>query len=186
MPKATTITKEMIINSAFEIVREKGYSALSARNITKKIGCSTQPIYWIYKNMEDLKQDVINKMIDFLNEILKGYKKSGKPFLDYGLGYVYIAHTEPVFFKAMYVDNILNIKMTDIILKKEMIDIMTQEAHSMNIPDDKIIEVAASAWLLAHGIASLTASGMIVYDEDQIEKMLDLYFEAMTIITTEV
>ena len=175
MPKATTINKEMIINSAFEIVREEGFYNISARKIAKKIGCSTQPIYWVYKNMDDLIQDVINKMISYLNGMHKSYKKSGKPFLDYGLGYVYIAHAEPVFFKAMYVDNILNLKMTDIVLKKEMLDIMKQEAQGMNIPDDKLLEIATNAWCLAHGIASLIASEMLIYDEENVEKMLAFF-----------
>ena len=175
MPKATTINKEMIINSAFEIVREEGFYNISARKIAKKIGCSTQPIYWVYKNMDDLIQDVINKMISYLNEILKSYKKSGKPFLDYGLGYVYIAYAEPVFFKAVYVDNILNLKMTDIVLKKEMLDIMKKDTHSMNIPDEKLLEIATNAFFLVHGIASLIASEIIVYDKEKTEKMLELF-----------
>ena len=175
MPKTTTITKEVIINSAFELIREKGFSALSARNLTKKIGCSTQPIYWVYKNMDDLKLDVISKMVSSLNEMLKSYKKSGKPFLDYGLGYIYIAHAEPVFFKAICVDNILDIKMTDIIPKKEMLDIIKQDECSTNISDKKLLEIATNAWFLAHGIASLVASGMIVYDENKAEKILERF-----------
>ena len=83
MPKTTTITKEMIINSTFEIVREEGFYNISARKIAKKIGCSTQPIYWVYNSMDDLIRDVVNKVVSYLSEILKNYQKSGKPFLDY-------------------------------------------------------------------------------------------------------
>ena len=35
MPKTTTITKEMIINSTFDIVREEGFYNISARKIAK-------------------------------------------------------------------------------------------------------------------------------------------------------
>ena len=49
MPKPTTITQEVIIETAFEMVRKEGFAVLSARNIAKQIGCSTQPIYWCYK-----------------------------------------------------------------------------------------------------------------------------------------
>ena len=44
MPKSTTITQEIIIETAFEMVRKEGFAVLSARNIAKQIGCSTQPI----------------------------------------------------------------------------------------------------------------------------------------------
>ena len=177
MPKATSITEKIIIDAAFEIVREESFASLSARNISKKIGCSTQPIYWVYKNMDDLKQGVIAKTVIYLSNILSNYQKTGKPFLDYGLGYIYIAHTESALFKAIYMDNILNLKMTDIIPNKEVLDIMKQDPCTANIPDNKIIEIATKSWFLVHGIASLIVSGMLVYDEDKIEKMLDFSFE---------
>ena len=177
MPKTTTITKEVIINSTFEIVREEGFYNISARKIAKKIGCSTQPIYWVYKSMDDLIRDVVNKVVSYLSEMLRNYKKSGKPFLDYGLGYVYIAHAEPVFFKAIYVDNILCLKMTEIVPEKEMLDLMKQDSCCDNLPDDKLLEIATNAWLLAHGIASLIASEMLVYNEEKVEKMLNLFME---------
>ena len=175
MPKTTTITKEVIINSTFEIVREEGFYNISARKIAKKIGCSTQPIYWVYKSMDDLIRDVVNKAVSYLSEMLRNYKKSGKPFLDYGLGYVYIAHAEPVFFKAIYVDNILCLKMTEIVPEKEMLDLMKQDSCCENIPNEKLFEIATNAWLFAHGMASLIASEMLVYDEEKVEKMLELF-----------
>ena len=172
MPKATTITKEIIVDSAFEIVREKGFQSLSARNISKTIGCSTQPIYWAYENMDDLKQEVITKMIDFLNEIIGSYQKTKKPFLDYGLGYIYAAYTEPTLFKSIFVDNILELKMTDVIPKKEMLEIMRQDRSMAKFSDDKLMEIAVKSWISVHGLASLIVSGMVVYDESRIEEML--------------
>lgn len=173
MPKATTVTKEIIVDSAFETVRKEGFSALSARNISKKIGCSTQPIYWLYDNMEDLKQDIIVKMTAYLSEIIAGYKKTGKPFLDYGLGYISAAHAEPVLFKAVYVDNILGLKMTDVAPGKNMIDTMRQDIRTSEMSDDELLNTATRAWFLVHGLASLIASGMLVYDEDKIETILE-------------
>ncbi|MDR0429173.1 MAG: TetR family transcriptional regulator [Tannerellaceae bacterium] len=176
MPKATSITKEMIIASAFEIVRREGFSSLSARNISKEIGCSTQPIYWVYKNMDDLKQDVISKMIVYLKDIITNYKKTGKPFLDYGLGYIYTAHTEPTLFKAIYVDNILEHKITDIIPEKTMLEIMRQDTCTADISDDKLLDTAIKSWVCVHGLASLIACGMMIYDEDNIKCMLESFF----------
>ena len=177
MPKTTSITKEIILDAAFELVRKEGFVSLSARSISKKIGCSTQPIYWAYKNMDDLKQEVITKMISYLNKILTEYKKTGMPFLDYGLGYIYIAHSEPTLFKAIYIDNILNLNITDILPNKEILSILKQDVCSVNIPDDKIIETVKKSWFLVHGIASLIVCGMYVYDEEKIEKLLETFFE---------
>ena len=178
MPKTTTITKELIINSTFEIVREEGFYNISARRIAKKIGCSTQPIYWVYKSIDDLIRDVVDKVVSYLSEILKNHRKSSKSLLDYGLGYVYLAYAEPVLFKAIYIDNIIGLKMTDIFPEKEMLDLMKQDACYENIPDDKLLEIATNAWFLAHGIASLITGEMLVYDEEKVEKMLEFFMGA--------
>jgi len=141
MPKTSTVTKDMIIDASFEIVRKEGFSALSARNVAKKMNCSTQPIYWIYENMEVLKQDVISKMTTFLSTQISSYKKTGKPFLDIGLGYVHIAFSEPVLFKSVYVDNIKGVKLTDIVPNEMITEKVNVETNAsvFQITDSKIL-----------------------------------------------
>ena len=153
MPKSMTITKEIIIKTAFEMVRKEGFAVLSARNIAKKIGCSTQPIYWSYKNMDDLKAEVCQKALSHLKNTMCQYKKTGNPFLDLGLGYVHMAHIEPALFKAVYIDNIMKVKMIDKGIKN----------------------IFSRSWMLAHGIASLVAVGMFVYDEEKILEIIRDY-----------
>lgn len=172
MPKSMTITKEIIIKTAFEMVRKEGFAVLSARNIAKKIGCSTQPIYWSYKNMDDLKAEVCQKALSHLKNEMCQYKKTNDDFLDLGLGYIRIAHTEPTLFKAFYMDNIMKIQMTDIIPEnKEVIELMKNTEDFKKMSDEEIKNIFFRSWMLVHGIASLVAVGMFVYDE---EKILDI------------
>lgn len=172
MPKSMTITKEIIIKTAFEMVRKEGFAVLSARNIAKKIGCSTQPIYWSYKNMDDLKAEVCQKALSHLKNTMCQYKKTGNSFLDLGLGYIRIAHTEPALFKAFYMDNIMQIQMTDIIPEnKEVIELMKNTEDFEKMSDEEIKNIFFRSWMLVHGIASLVAVGMFVYNE---EKILDI------------
>ena len=44
MPKQR-ITKEMVVDAAFEIARNSGMEQVMVKNIENKIGCSVQPIY---------------------------------------------------------------------------------------------------------------------------------------------
>ena len=53
MPPKTRITKEMIINAGFEIVRFDGVEALNARNIASKLSCSTQPVMYCFKQWKN-------------------------------------------------------------------------------------------------------------------------------------
>ena len=173
MPKSTTITQEIIIGTAFEMVRKEGFAVLSARNIAKQIGCSTQPIYCCYKNMEDLKAEICKKALAFLQNLMLSYSKTGNTLLDLGLGYVWTAYTEPSLFKAFYMDNVTNVKLTDIFPESErVVEIMKNSEECRSLSDEELKNSIAKGWMLAHGIASLVAVGMLVYDEDKILEIL--------------
>lgn len=172
MPRASSVTKDMIIDSAFEIIRNEGFASLSARNIAKKIGCSTQPIYWVYENMEEIKHDVVTKIVAYLNNKIGSFHKTGRPFLDFGIGYIHTAYSEPKLFKLLYFDNIMNLKFSDITPGAEMIAVMRADDLASNMSDEELYEIAVKSWIFANGLAFLHAAGMMVYDEEKLEKML--------------
>jgi AcrR family transcriptional regulator len=172
MPKTSVITKDRIIDAAFEIARTKGFAAFSARNIANKMGCSTQPIYWTYDNLEVLKQDVIAKMIDYLKDKINSYRKTGNPFLDLGLGYLHTAYTDSVLYKAVYVDNIMNVRINEIVPDKMMLEAIKKDVCAEKMSLEKQKEVVVRSWIFVHGLASLIASGVVVYDEEKNEKLL--------------
>ena len=55
MSAVRKVSKEQIIDAAVEVLRDDGFSAINARSVAKKLGCSTQPIYFSFKNMDELK-----------------------------------------------------------------------------------------------------------------------------------
>ena len=44
MPPKARITRDMILDAAFDLVRAEGHEALNVRTLAKRLGCSTQPI----------------------------------------------------------------------------------------------------------------------------------------------
>lgn len=57
MPKQR-ITKEMVVDAAFEIARKGGMEQVIVKNIAETLGCSVQPIYSYCTNMEGLRTEV--------------------------------------------------------------------------------------------------------------------------------
>lgn len=55
MPAAKRISKEAIIDAAAAVLRIGGFEAINARSVAEALGCSTQPIYLSFRNMEELK-----------------------------------------------------------------------------------------------------------------------------------
>lgn len=64
MPAVRKVSKEQIIDAAVEVLRDDGFSAINARSVAKKLGCSTQPIYFSFKNMDELKAALTQRAIE--------------------------------------------------------------------------------------------------------------------------
>lgn len=70
MPPKAKISREMIIDAAYEIVRESGEDNINARNIAGKLGCSTQPVLYAFKTMEEIREEVYRKADEYHSEYL--------------------------------------------------------------------------------------------------------------------
>ena len=59
--------------------------------------------------------------------------------MDLGLGYVQMAYTESALFKAFYMDNVTNVKLTDIFPESErVVEIMKICEECQNISDEEL------------------------------------------------
>ena len=98
MPKQR-ITKEMVVNAAFEIARDGGMEQVMVKNIAEKIGCSVQPIYSYCKNMEGLRQDVAGQVGCFIQQYIEAHIDKKDLFRSTGRAYIQLAKEEPHLFK---------------------------------------------------------------------------------------
>lgn len=98
MPKQR-ITKEIVVDAAFEIARNNGMEQVMVKNIADKIGCSVQPIYSYCKNMEGLRQDVIERVKSFIQEYVAAHIDKNNPFRSTGQAYIQLAKEEPYIYK---------------------------------------------------------------------------------------
>ncbi len=56
MPPKARVTKDMVIDAAFEVARQTGAENISARTVSEKLNCSTQPVMYHFATIEALKK----------------------------------------------------------------------------------------------------------------------------------
>lgn len=95
MPKQK-ITKEMVVEAAFQLAREGGMERVLVKDIAARLGCSVQPIYSYCRNMDGLRRDVAARVTAFVREYLA---QDGGGFQSTGRAYVRLAREEPELFK---------------------------------------------------------------------------------------
>ena len=95
MARKEQISKQMILDGAFDLVRTQGIEMLTARKLAAHISCSTQPIFRVYTNMEELSNEVFVKAKAFYEQFCLDFEQTDEtPFVDLGLCYISFAKKE--------------------------------------------------------------------------------------------
>ena len=58
MARKESVTKNDILEAAFSILQEEGIEQVTARKLAARANCSTQPIFRIYKNINELIEEL--------------------------------------------------------------------------------------------------------------------------------
>ena len=103
MPRKERITRKEIAAAAFRMARKEGMEEVTARKLADAAGCSTQPIFRAYQNMEEVQAEVLEQAVVFFDEFYDSYPKSqATPFVNLGLAYISFAQKERNLFRVMF------------------------------------------------------------------------------------
>jgi len=103
MIQPSVYSREQVIDAAFELVREKGWNAVTTRAIAKKLGSSTMPIYSHVQSVEELERELRVKARELQKKFQK-YPYTEHALLNLAFGYVVFARDEKHLFKFLYLD----------------------------------------------------------------------------------
>ena len=131
MPAVKKVSKDEIIDAAAEVLRDEGFSAVNARSVARKLGCSTQPIYFCFRNMEELKAALTERAIERhtqrVRESLRAHAGNDSRYSSYGMGFVKFAAEEKQLFRWLYLEGRQPGPYQDDVLKSEIIDVVIDE-----------------------------------------------------------
>ena len=172
MPPKAKITKEMIIDAAFEITRESGIEAVNARTVSEKLGCSTQPVMYYFKKIDDIKSAVWKKTDDFHTEYIMNIQ-SNEPMMDIGMNFIRFAATEKNLFRLLFQsDGLVEKEVTDMVWTGSaslMLEVLMKTDH---VDLDGARSIFSTIGFYVHGFASLLANNSMEYNEESARVML--------------
>jgi AcrR family transcriptional regulator len=161
-------TREQILQAAHELVEKEGFSKFTARNIAKQMGISTQPIYLEFKNMDDLKNTVLDEIFEQLFTGIFPKKVTGDPLVDLGLNFINFANDNKRLFQALYVEEYgCGQKMYDASFENYHNMVKGSEKYA-NVDEQHIDALHVRTWVVVTGLAVLTTSGIIHPTQEQL------------------
>lgn len=179
MSATKKITKDMIVDAALEIFRAEGFDAVTSRRVAFKLGCSTQPIYFEYKNMDELKNDIVKKVVGQLNEIFSSVSNEGKEdpdefvYRSFGLSFLKFVQADPFVFRQIYIVDGKIGRQVDNLRMPIILDIL-ENKYGYKKETALAIHKMASCSLM--GMAFFISSGYKKVSENEIIKNLELLF----------
>ena len=184
MPTKIRISKDMILDAAFEIVRQDGMEKLSNRELANKLKCSIRPIYYQFENVEEMQKELYEKIEQYFYKFLLDNMIDGIPkYKQVGINYIKFAKKEKKLFQTLF--------MTDIGLTPDAFVSKAGEDYkeieklikiSANLKEEDIKDFHTKMWIFCHGIATLVANDTIKLTDSQIQDLLSYEFQALMLL----
>lgn len=179
MARKESITKEAIMQAAFEILQEEGISQVTARKLAAKAGCSTQPIFRVYRGMEELIEELFGKACEFFQDFYAGMpRQTVTPFVNLGLAYIMFAQQHKKLFEFIFLsENRFGRSLYDLVngnggyVSKE---IQAAAAQGCRKASDLFMKM----WIFIHGAACMSLTGDYDLSETETVQLLKDSYQA--------
>lgn len=174
MPPKAKINREMIIDAAYEIVRASGEENINARNIAAKLGCSTQPVLYAFKTMDEIRGRVYRKADEYHSEYLMRANGTEKnPELCIWKNYIRFGISERNLFRFLFQSNAFSGRMQGLVDDERLVPVIQAMGSRTGMGTADAKKLFACIFYPVHGIASLLANNSMEYDEDELETVIN-------------
>ena len=174
MPPKARVTRDMIVDAGFAIAREQGIEQVNARTVSERLGCSTQPVMYHFKRIEDMKRAVYQRADEFHTAYITEVREE-QPLLGIGLNYIRFAKEEKHLFRLLFQTNGFAGKSL-----AELIEAPELEPVMEAMGGERGRETFRLLFLFVHGYASMLANNDLDDDEEAIAADLRRVFAGVT------
>ena len=181
MPAKAKVSRDMIEEAAFRLVRAEGHEALSARRLAARLNCSTQPLLYHFSGIEAIRRAAYERADAFHTAYITDVAGSDRdPMLEIGLRYVRFAAEEGPLFRFLFQSGqFAGRSLEELIASPEAEPLRRAAAEATGLPEDEARSVFGVLFVCVHGWASLLANNAMRYDPAALEASLVALYEGM-------
>ena len=181
MPPKVRFQQHNIVDAAFELARNHGLEAINARSVASEIGCSTQPIFRVFENMDQLKACVLEKAEQHFDSYINNSKSSSESvFKSVGMAYLLFAMNEPHLFQMVFLRCCENTAAKEKYgCSDHVIDTLVGKS---GFDREQALIIHRHMWIYTYGLAALLMTGQLRYDKAELSNMIDMEYRAIVSI----
>lgn len=185
MPPKARYSKEEIVNTALGIAAEHGMAGLTAKELSVALGTSTSPIFTVFDSMQELQGEVrlaaMARFEAYAHEAMEGMPV----FKRVGMKMISFAKDEPRLYELIFMSPNSEVRSFDGIyahlgsVADECLDAIRGD-YGLSVEDSRVL--FEHSWIHTYGIATLCATGMCDFSQDELSAMLSQDFSAMMLL----
>ena len=181
MPRKLAITREMILEGAFQLVREQGHEALSVRSLAARLGCSTQPVLYQFQSVEELRRETYRRADQFHTDYLMALTgEYPYPMLEIGMHYIRFAAEEQRLFRFLFqTDEFSGQSLEELIADPEAAPLLAVLGQVTGMDRERVEKLFLAIFIGVHGYASLLANNSMRYDPAAAQETLTAIFHGL-------
>lgn len=182
MPPKPKFTKEEIVAAALDLVSEKGMEGLTARELGGRLGSSAQPIFTVFRSMEEVQDAVRDAALTRFESYGQKVSKDIPAYLQMAMQMVLFAKEEPKLYLlrflpenregALYED--MYSRMGSMV--KHCLDDL-QRDYGLSCQDAR--DIFRHMWIYIFGVGTLHATGAYDVSADSFLDSLETDFNAL-------
>ncbi len=183
MPPSVRYSREEIGREAYELVREQGIDALTARDLAARLGVSTRPIFTAFLNMDDLESFIREMAYSEIDDAISSSVTAKSSVSDIGRALIRFSEKEKNIWDLAFSGSGRNVSSKD---KKKLFPQSTAKALSLIRSKCALCEsdaqfVLMHFFLFVISICSFSSSFSIDLKTTEIKKMLDDEYNALVL-----
>lgn len=185
MPPKPKFTKEQIVQTALEVVSQKGVDALTAKELGDALGSSARPIFTVFNSMKEV-QDEVRAAAMRRFESFAEQKLPGMPlFKQVGMQMVLFGAREPKLYQLLFMQENRNAVSFDDVFGElgptaETCINLIRDAYNLGEAEARLL--FENVWIYTFGVGALCATRVCQFSERKLGEMLTTEFQAMMLL----
>lgn len=182
MPPKPKFTRDQVAAAAFQMIKEGGVSALTARDLGSRMGTSARPIFTLFKNMEEVRQAARELAIQEFMTYISDYREYTPAFKRIGMMIVRYGIHEPELFKLLFLQE----HSRGVTFEQALHDLdgMDETCIQLVMRDYELTREEAKLlfeqmWTHALGLGTMCAMGVCDLPEEEIGRRQGIMFASL-------
>ena len=185
MPPKPKFTKEEIVQTALEIVSQKGVEALTAKELGDALGSSARPIFTVFNSMKEVQEEVRAAAMRRFERFAEQRLPDMPLFKQVEMQMVLFGAKEPKLYQLLFMQENRNAVSFDDVFGElgptaETCIGLIREEYGMSVEQAKLL--FENVWIYTFGVGALCATRVCHFSEERLGRMLSTEFQAMMLL----